>query len=529
MNKNSRLAIYMILFLLVFWSCTSCNSEDQENDNDSDHDLQDLPDLHDEDKDSAEDKDSFEDKDIQPDEDSDHDSILKSDYDYPEGNDNDPDCPNLKMAGFPNYDDKGKITFCRKCDLPAPVNDPQCIRNLWEMNNRLITERYPEKYCYPLPCDMTEKAAPPPQWIDEKCDVDSMGRIYHNSTAIFKQGDIWEGKIGMYASAGENINGKYIVIGSLLYEIATGKYTMVAWADSKQAYKYDRFVFLAGNTYDYQSYILSALKVENGWKYEVVYTNEQKRVEFLYPPAVGKNYVLINVTRSDTTSAPREILYASVKDWKWTKLGEGLIIDPKVVDDTAFFAYNGNVWACDLTKSPSDIETGCRKVNREGEKATSPAVKKGNKNLVIYTAEDGFYQLYMADLSNKETVYTKLNLEKSSDLISFIPGQWDGDILALDELYQYSEVDVDYRTCYYSLSKNKKVCFPNSKGGRMGYIYAGVEGKYITYQPTGAVILKDMECYCKEYPEQCLYDEYLPDETGDDDSIPDSDVPFYIY
>jgi hypothetical protein len=69
--------------------------------------------------------------------------------------------------------------------------------------------------------------------------------------------------------------------------------------------------------------------------------------------------------------------------------------------------------------------------------------------------------------------------------------------------------------CYYSISKNKKVCFPNpyEDEGPMGYIYGGVEGKYITYQPTGAIILKDMECYCAEYPDLCLYDEYLPEIT----------------
>jgi len=67
--------------------------------------------------------------------------------------------------------------------------------------------------------------------------------------------------------------------------------------------------------------------------------------------------------------------------------------------------------------------------------------------------------------------------------------------------------------CYYSISKDKKVCFPNPNtgGNPMGYIFGGVEGKYITYQPTGAIILKDMECQCKEYPDQCLYDEYMPE------------------
>jgi hypothetical protein len=55
----------------------------------------------------------------------------------------------------------------------------------------------------------------------------------------------------------------------------------------------------------------------------------------------------------------------------------------------------------------------------------------------------------------------------------------------------------------------------------MGYIFGGVEGKYITYQPTGVIVLRDMECYCKKYPDLCLYDEYMPGETPDNDEIPD--------
>jgi hypothetical protein len=29
-----------------------------------------------------------------------------------------------------------------------------------------------------------------------------------------------------------------------------------------------------------------------------------------------------------------------------------------------------------------------------------------------------------------------------------------------------------------------------------------------------------MECFCKEYPEDCLYDEFIPDEVPDDDASP---------
>jgi hypothetical protein len=529
--------ILIILFLTVFWSCTSCNNgEDIDVDNESildkdsytniDADLSD--DLSDEvstesevltdtdgintDIDSLKLDHDFADKDTVMDED-----VEIPDYDYPAGTDGDPDCPSLLNAGFPYTDGDGKLTFCRKCDLPAPSNDPQCVRNLWEMNNRRIVEEAPEYYCYPLPCDMTEKAAPAPAWVGEKCDVDALGKIYHNSTAIFKQGDISDGKIGMYAINSKKVDGKYLVIGSLHYDIATQKYTMVAHARDRQAYRHGRFLFRVGSSYDGKTYIASALKVETGWKYEMVYTNEARNVEFIYPPAVGENFVIMNVHKAvniGEDAGPEDILYASVKDWNWKKLGEGQIIYLHVENDKAIFNYNKNIWACDLTKSPTNIESECRKVNREGELASAPFPKKGNSDLIAYIGGTGLNKLTIADMSKNPAEHTDLNVQpQSPDLLLFSSGQWAGDIITFSEKYQFSEVDIDFRMCYYSINNYKKVCFPNpsSYGKPMGYIFGGVEGKYITYQPTGAIILKDMECYCKEYPDQCLYDEYMPE------------------
>ena len=525
----------IILLLFLFCSCTSCNGE---NSSDIDHEsvidkdsntATDLdvetndtideisdddaaitdPDVLDSDS-IKQDKDDVADKDTQPDESND---TELPDYDYPAGKDGDPDCPSLLNAGFPYKDGDGKITFCRKCDLPAPANDQQCVRNLWEMNNRLIMERFPETYCYPLPCDVTEKAGVTVAPAVGKCDVDATGKIYQGSTGVFKQGDIWEGKIGMYATASKNIDGKYITKGMLLYDIDNKKYTMVSYASERMAYRHDRFLFRTGNTYDLKTYFISALKLDTGWKYEVAYDDGVYRSNFLYPPAVGKNYVIINIENVDGTGT-QEILYASVNDWQWKKLGEGLIYYPHVENDIALFNFNKNIWACDLTKSPTNIETECRKVNRDGELASAPFPKKGNTDLVAYIGGAGLYKFTIADISKNPIEYTDLNIQpQSPDLISYTSGQWDGDIIAFSELYEYSEVDVDYRMCYYSISKDKKVCFPNPNtgGNPMGYIFGGVEGKYITYQPTGAIILKDMECQCKEYPDQCLYDEYMPE------------------
>ncbi len=535
-----KVAILIFTFFLI-----SCNSNDPKTDADKavpdkdsvaviDSDTQDAdipvsdPDIvkNDVDNDLVKpDNDSAGDKDIISDEVPDPDTAEElPDYDYPVGKEGDPDCPSLLNAGFPYIDNNGKKHFCRKCDLPAPANDPQCIRNLWEINNRKIMKEWPEYYCYPLPCDMSDKAtaSDSSKYFGEATTY-ATSDIYHNSTGVFRQGDIFEGKMGMYVAAGKKVDDKYIVIGSLLYDIASQKYTMVAHAGDKMAYNHDRFLFKAGNTIDLKVYIVSAKKVETGWKYEFVYTDEWNRTRFIYPPAIGKNYVLINVENVDG-KGDKDILYANVNDWNFKKLGTGTILYPQIFDDTAFFTLNNKVYACDLIKNPDDIEKDCVKITREGELSVSFAVNKQNHKKVVYTDRNSAHQLNIADLTNSEIVYSKLELEKTPDLINLIPSQWDGDIFVLEEMYVFSEVQNDFRICYYSFSKNRKACFPYPGSGMIRSIYAGVEGKYIFWQITGAIVLRDMESYCKQVPDLCLYDEFMPDET------PDGDVsPVFVY
>jgi len=385
-------------------------------------------------------------------------------------------------------------------------------------------KEWPEYYCYPLPCDMSDKAtaSDSSKYFGEATTY-ATSDIYHNSTGVFRQGDIFEGKMGMYVAAGKKVDDKYIVIGSLLYDIASQKYTMVAHARDKQSYQHGRFLFKVGNTFDGKTYIASALKVDDGWKYEMVYTDEWNRTRFIYPPAIGKNYVLINVENVDG-KGDKDILYANVNDWNFKKLGTGTILYPQIFDDTAFFTLNNKVYACDLIKNPDDIEKDCVKITREGELSVSFAVNKQNHKKVVYTDRNSAHQLNIADLTNSEIVYSKLELEKTPDLINLIPSQWDGDIFVLEEMYVFSEVQNDFRICYYSFSKNRKVCFPYPGSGMIRSIYAGVEGKYIFWQITGAIVLRDMESYCKQVPDLCLYDEFMPDET------PDGDVsPVFVY
>jgi hypothetical protein len=48
-------------------------------------------------------------------------------------------------------------------------------------------------------------------------------------------------------------------------------------------------------------------------------------------------------------------------------------------------------------------------------------------------------------------------------------------------------------------------------------------GQIIFCKTASGTTLRDMECFCKEYPEDCLYDEFIPDEVPDDDTISESD------
>ena len=281
--------------------------------------------------------------------------------------------------------------------------------------------------------------------------MDVSSATWSGSTGVFRQSDIWEGKIGMFARASKKVDDKYIIRGSLLYEIEEKKYTFVSNSGEKMAYKYDRFLFIAGNAIDLKVYIVSAKKVDGGWKYEFVYTDEWDRIFFVDPPAIGRNFVLMNVENVDG-KGEQEILYANVNDWEIKKLGTGIILYPQIYDDVAYFVQKSTVWACDLSKSPSSIESDCMRVNQEGVKATAPAVNKQNPKKVIYSYGDGYYQLYMADMTEETTTYQKIDIERPSDLISYAPSQWDGDILVLEEFYVFSEGNYDFRSraCFQS-------------------------------------------------------------------------------
>ncbi|HPV22388.1 MAG TPA: hypothetical protein PK102_12215, partial [bacterium] len=103
MNKNSNIIVFQALLLFLFWSCTSCNGNNPENDTENDIDMT----RPDKDSDDLSDEALAESEDAESDETDDEVEYADVDYQGAE------ECPELKVAKFPYYNDDLSIHFCR--------------------------------------------------------------------------------------------------------------------------------------------------------------------------------------------------------------------------------------------------------------------------------------------------------------------------------------------------------------------------------------------------------------------------------
>ncbi|MGI6394569.1 MAG: hypothetical protein ACOX2F_07565 [bacterium] len=205
--------ILIILLLILFWSCTSCNSSDSKSDYDSDtqdfdRDSQDSQDLQNEQDEQNEDEDTTESEKTD-------DEVEFADVDYQGAE----ECPELKDAKFPYYNEDKSIHFCRKCDKPT-VKDPQCVENLWKDAAAALYAVAPGTECENgYPCDMPDlKPQTQAEWDaalvglpslpyrPHECDIvlsarsiSTGGKWATDSTAgAIKHFDISDGKVGLF-------------------------------------------------------------------------------------------------------------------------------------------------------------------------------------------------------------------------------------------------------------------------------------------------------------------------------------------
>ena len=505
----------MFLGFVFILSCSSSNSS-----NDSDI----LPDsdinTHDsetvgEDSDSQE-AEITDDSDESPDQDTDHDSDSgKNDADSDECK------PSLSEAPFPYYDANGKPTFCRpNCDTPT-ADDPICIGNLWDEQNDALCHEYPEYACCGTPCVMESLKPMTKEEVDEmytvantamhKCDlkISPWNWAYDGSHGVVKAWNLSEGKVGFHIypvqlnSATWPVESKYVV-----YDIATQKYSFVIPSRHQEQayYKGKRLALICDKrSLDLNNENIFLAYIGDDAKTEIVYDKKVKSIS--YEPALNEKWAFVNLVDSNG----KRMLYAKIGEWKWTSLGNGVANHTSLVDNyLGIYDEEKNGYICDLSKNPKSF-SDCMKINRENEKVSIIELNKDDPSEFVFNLNGvGITTAKIKDekIVDYQTIISDFTPETAQNAYTLSPYQLRGKLLLYVEITYRDGVGSGGRLCYYRIDKNKKYCMKKMEKDEsysdgttiFPYGFSELEGKWLLYQKINStpLILRDMECYCKE-------------------------------
>lgn len=519
MNKNSRLAIRIILFLTIFWSCTSCNESKPSNDNDAAGDTDSVAQI---DSDSTADTDYDLITDIDPDDTGTTDETPDTDSD---------EClPANIDAGYPYYRNDGTIHFCRTCDKPVE-NDPDCIANLWVDGNKKLYAEHPDKDCLGYPCMMKNLA---PLYDGEedlvnglvfidKCDMELSAKNpigWQTGMVTFKHYNLSEGKVGFVMNHVLTTDLTTPVFKAVEFDIERRSYQFVRPGTANDTLTYDKGAFFntvsdRGLKEDNASSMQYLVYSDSSGKMKVVYN---KPVYFIvYNPNISDKWVFVNIREVD--GGPSEMKYAEIGVWKWRSLGNGIGNDPRIYGDKlVLFTDTFEGYLCDLSKSPEKLES-CLKINRGDEEIRRPRIDSENNNIIYFSPVDMVDGFMKMDMSKTPFEYSEIKLEGLLEPRFSVAVQE-----AKGKMIMYSDIfvsntesgDRDFRICYYRTDLKKSFCSlatPHEEG-KMEYRQSApeYEGHWLVWQDSVGPLTKvrDMECYCDYHPELCPFDDYTP-------------------
>jgi len=526
--------ILIMFLLMVFWSCTSCNSGETKTDidtsSDKDSSLIDLDNTQPEIDTAVNDSDIV---------DSDSEKLdIDSDSEKP---DVDMYCPLPMNAKYPYFREDGTIHFCRPCDIPDEY-DPQCVKSLWKDVNKEVYDKYKNgefegnefvAECYPWPCEWSVT----PRQGDQiyagdamKCDLVinpwNWTPSYRGSK---REGNMENGKIvfrvdNYRISANETSNG-YQGQRLAIYDIKTGKYTVVSGSPGTTQYLNNMIITSVSSssnnddsTYKVYYWIILIEHYKESFRYSLIYNDSDNKTLMDTAPYMTDKWTLMSVNHLDKGSNPvndgnRSLMYAKTGEWKWTTLvhgnPDGKAEELSIAGDKAMFYHYGTdaSWLCDLSKNPKKI-TDCKRIGKENEVAGFPKFDRDNPNRIAYRPiADGIPRNHFVVMDiSKEPWVTEKEFDIQSTEGTYLKTQlmeFKSDTVLYLESYLLNEsgYQQDNKLCFYRIDKGKTYCSKPIEGQKdYGHGFPAMEGKYLFWQPafkTG-YILRDMECYCKE-------------------------------
>jgi hypothetical protein len=496
--------ILTTLFLLSFWSCTACNGNSQNNDSDNildfDHDSQNLSDF-----------DAFLNDEI-------------AENEKPDSDSDDGYCSAPDKADFPYYDKNGKMHFCRPCDLENSEfikKDPSCVSNLWRFENEKKCGLYPKYDCCGYPCEI--KGIEPVYWDSNvsKCDIDPQplvdGQYWTGGSGRRHWSNISDGKLGFIMSAWKP---DYMVVSqyrAFEYDMNNKSYKVFGPASLGHSY-HKGSVFTTTfdfnkikNVDDVQPGISNYWYYYSNGKYQVAYDKPSTAPSY---PTMNEKWVAASFGPLDKseTSGYR---YAKIGEWKWQQLNESLSWGQVQGDTLIFGTWEQEVFWCDLSKNPKST-SDCIKVNRSGESGVYAIMDTENAKRGAFT-DYGHNIMYIVTLGDDGKLsYESVIPEKTEEThVGFSTSYLTGDMLLYGEGFSPNGGN-EGKMCFYNLKTKKQYCSKpviKNKDGFLTY-YQGdamFEGKWMAWQNfSSGMMIRDMECYCKENPEICPFDDYLP-------------------
>ncbi|HPM47306.1 MAG TPA: hypothetical protein PL056_09570 [bacterium] len=487
---------FLIIFLMAFlWSCTSCNEDKPQID-----DLRVDNDV----SGSESEEDSL-------DENSDPDKITDLDNESDDSPDADVDtaveCLDLKIqenvikTAFPFKDKDGRSTFCRSgCDTPTET-DPQCVRNIWEWDNWEKYQKYlaaekedpeqtNERECYSWPCELPDMKGSTGGSLVSKCDRRISVNGYRSTMGAVWTHGMSNGVAGMYMTGS----------GAIEYDPEKDVFVKVGKANGRLSFNKNRSIVLVFDSFapdnpSYKSFVVSVLKKDGEYNYELIYDNKGHNAFMGNPSFVGENWVLIQICEGDR--GPCDVKYSRTDKWEWHSLDIGSVYEGNIVGNKLTFltpdeTADRQIYYCDLSKYPESYKECTKATRKDGtgkyEKGHSPRIDEDNENRLIYYMyeDEGPPTLIEVNYSGENNPeYKEIEVDQYMQ-----PHKVKGNLMMFTG-WRGSKII----SCWYRFDKQKSYCpVINNEGME----FSTFDGKWWLWRNSIDVQIRDTECYCKE-------------------------------
>ncbi len=538
--------ILIVLFLTVFWSCTSCN-------NSQNHDSEDEQDLHDYDlivnaDSEVIDKDSEVVSDLESDPETDDDNSgnpdgtnegESSEYDKPWLIDNDPyaDKDNFLYEYYGDYDvipdDPEKVRdLWRYRFFPVPGGEvSDTCENGWQQPFEACSDYYPFQPVIiendPYLDERDQTSIKNSSITDNKCDGFLTPEIRWNHHWVYGRDPNYISKNGKVVFTMSSSYALYGSAGTYVMDILKRQIIKIATPYSDMAFNGSMvFMTIYNDSKNYDNPELPGYEMP---VQEVVYYDiEKKQYGYAWygEKFYGANYVglsdtyaMISYQTLPDDFGEMKVVYAKIGDWKnWKELkkfttGEsGYVIArfPHMVGSQMVFQnYEVATIFCDLEKG----DDGCVKVSLENERTYFPKIIGDRKMIYSAVATDGSKanEIVQVELNKDGTIKSRESIIQDAKI---------NGIMDVDENFimygkKMGETENGHPItmfCYYRMSDKKSFCIDGEDDMkiRKDYSYLSGGGRYLVYQHYFDIILRDMECYCDHNPERCPYSDYTP-------------------